>query len=45
MTAEELKAEVKRASENELKNILGYTEDQIVSTDLNGDFRAVMTSI
>ncbi|UZJ51100.1 hypothetical protein CBS101457_000420 [Exobasidium rhododendri] len=36
-TYEEIKAEVKRASETpELKGILGYTEDEIVSTDLNG---------
>ncbi|PWN18335.1 glyceraldehyde 3-phosphate dehydrogenase [Microstroma glucosiphilum] len=33
---DEIKAEVKRASENEYKGILGYTEDAIVSTDLNG---------
>ncbi|KAJ5524063.1 glyceraldehyde-3-phosphate dehydrogenase [Penicillium frequentans] len=36
-TYEEIKAVVKAASENELKGILGYTEDDIVSTDLNGD--------
>jgi len=34
---EEIKAEIKRASENELKGILAYTEDEIVSSDLNGD--------
>ncbi|KAJ5851507.1 Glyceraldehyde/Erythrose phosphate dehydrogenase family [Penicillium soppii] len=34
---EEIKAVVKAASEGELKGILGYTEDEIVSTDLNGD--------
>jgi glyceraldehyde 3-phosphate dehydrogenase len=33
---DEIKAEIKRASENELKGILGYTEDQVVSTDFNG---------
>lgn len=34
---DEIKAEVKRASESpEYKGILGYTEDEIVSTDLNG---------
>jgi len=33
---DEIKAELKRASENELKGILGYTEDQVVSTDFNG---------
>ncbi|CAI7670811.1 unnamed protein product [Penicillium bialowiezense] len=34
---EEIKAVIKAASEGELKGILGYTEDEIVSTDLNGD--------
>jgi len=34
---DEIKAVIKKASENELKGILGYTEDDIVSTDLNGD--------
>lgn len=34
---DEIKAEVKRASENELKGILGYTEDAVVSTDFIGD--------
>ncbi|KAJ5177287.1 Glyceraldehyde-3-phosphate dehydrogenase [Penicillium canariense] len=34
---EEIKAVIKKASENELKGILGYTEDDIVSSDLNGD--------
>lgn len=38
-TYEEIKAEMKRASQNELKNILGYTEDEVVSTDFNGDVR------
>ncbi|CAI7598918.1 hypothetical protein N7455_003671 [Penicillium solitum] len=38
---EEIKAVIKAASENgELKGILGYTEDQVVSTDLNGDERS-----
>ncbi|KAJ5688811.1 Glyceraldehyde-3-phosphate dehydrogenase [Penicillium macrosclerotiorum] len=36
-TYDEIKATIKKASENELKGILGYTEDDIVSTDLNGD--------
>lgn len=35
-TYEEICAEMKRASENELKGVLGYTEDQVVSTDFNG---------
>jgi len=34
---DEIKAVVKKAAEGELKGILGYTEDEIVSTDLNGD--------
>lgn len=36
---EEIKAEMKRASQNELKGILGYTEDEVVSTDFIGDAR------
>ncbi len=38
-TYEEIKAAVKKASENELKGILGYTEDDVVSTDFIGDPR------
>lgn len=38
-TYEEIKAEVKRASENELKGILGYTEEAVVSSDFIGDPR------
>lgn len=34
---EEIKAVVKKASENELKGILGYTEDAVVSTDFIGE--------
>ncbi|TVY57879.1 Glyceraldehyde-3-phosphate dehydrogenase [Lachnellula suecica] len=34
---DEIKAVIKAASEGELKGILGYTEDDVVSTDLNGD--------
>ena len=34
---DEIKAEIKRASENELKGILGYTEDEVVSQDFVGD--------
>ncbi len=30
---EEIKAAVKKASENEMKGVLGYTEDAVVSTD------------
>ena len=32
-----IKAAIKKASENELKGILGYTEDQVVSTDFLGE--------
>lgn len=32
-----IKAAVKKASEGPMKGILGYTEDQVVSTDFNGD--------
>ena len=34
---EDICAEMKRASENELKGILGYTEEAVVSSDFNGD--------
>ncbi|KZF20600.1 glyceraldehyde-3-phosphate dehydrogenase [Xylona heveae TC161] len=34
---DEIKQVIKAASENELKGVLGYTEDDIVSTDLIGD--------
>ena len=36
-TYEEIKAAVKKASENELKGILDYTEDDEVSSDFLGD--------
>ncbi|MFH5834600.1 type I glyceraldehyde-3-phosphate dehydrogenase [Proteiniclasticum sp. C24MP] len=38
-TYEEIKTAVKKASENELKGILGYTEDAVVSTDFIHDPR------
>ena len=38
-TYEEIKAAIKKASENELKGILGYTEDALVSSDFIGDPR------
>jgi glyceraldehyde 3-phosphate dehydrogenase len=49
-TAAEINAEFKRAAENELKDILAYTEDPIVSTDIIGNpysciFDAEFTSI
>lgn len=34
---DEIKAAIKKASEGELKGILGYTEDEVVSTDFIGD--------
>lgn len=36
---EDIKAAVKKASENELAGILGYTEDEVVSTDFIHDAR------
>ncbi|OBQ45988.1 glyceraldehyde-3-phosphate dehydrogenase [Halodesulfovibrio spirochaetisodalis] len=36
-TYEEIKAAIKKASENELKGILAYTEDAVVSTDFVGE--------
>ncbi|MEI6594784.1 MAG: type I glyceraldehyde-3-phosphate dehydrogenase [Bacteroidota bacterium] len=36
---DEIKAAMKKASENELKGILGYTEDEVVSNDFLGDSR------
>jgi glyceraldehyde 3-phosphate dehydrogenase len=36
-TYDEIKAVMKEASENEMKGILAYTEDDVVSTDFVGD--------
>lgn len=36
---EEIKSAMKEASEKDLKGILGYTEDPVVSSDFNGDYR------
>lgn len=36
-TYDEIKAALKKASEGHLKGILGYTEDEVVSTDFVGD--------
>lgn len=36
---DQIKAAMKAASEGEMKGILGYTEDAVVSTDFNGDSR------
>jgi glyceraldehyde 3-phosphate dehydrogenase len=38
-TYDEIKTVMKSASENELKGILGYTEDDVVSSDFVGDLR------
>jgi glyceraldehyde 3-phosphate dehydrogenase len=38
-TYDEIKAAIKKASEGELAGILGYTEDQVVSSDFIGDPR------
>jgi glyceraldehyde 3-phosphate dehydrogenase len=38
-TYDEIKAAMKAASEGEMKGILGYTEDPVVSTDFLGDPR------
>lgn len=35
-----IKAAIKKASENEMKGILGYTEDEVVSTDFLHDARS-----
>ena len=39
-TYDEIKEAMKRASENELKGILGYTEEPLVSSDFMSDNRA-----
>ncbi len=39
-TMEGIKAAMKKASEGEMKGVLGYTEDQIVSSDIIGDPRS-----
>ncbi|MBR5250599.1 MAG: type I glyceraldehyde-3-phosphate dehydrogenase [Clostridia bacterium] len=41
-TYEEIKSAVKKASENELKGIMGYTEEDVVSSDFVGE---VCTSV
>lgn len=37
-TYEQIKQAVKKASENELKGILGYTEEEVVSSDFIGEY-------
>jgi glyceraldehyde 3-phosphate dehydrogenase len=38
-TYDEIKAAMKKAADGELAGILGYTEDQVVSSDFIGDAR------
>ncbi|MBE0067499.1 type I glyceraldehyde-3-phosphate dehydrogenase [Thermoanaerobacterium thermosaccharolyticum] len=40
VTVEEVNAALKEASENELKGILGYTDEPLVSMDFKGDSRS-----
>ncbi len=39
-TYEEICAEIKRVSENEMKGVMGYTDEPLVSSDFIGDNRA-----
>ncbi|KAJ0113176.1 hypothetical protein Patl1_02953 [Pistacia atlantica] len=39
-TYDQIKAAIKEASEGEMKGIIGYTEDDLVSTDFVGDSRS-----
>lgn len=39
-TYEEICAVIKKASENELKGILGYTDEEVVSSDFIHDCRS-----
>lgn len=39
-TYEEIMAALKAASEGEMKGVLGYTEDDVVSSDFTGDFHS-----
>ncbi len=41
-TYEQIKTAMKEASEGELKGILGYTEDEVVSDDFKGDTRTAI---
>jgi glyceraldehyde 3-phosphate dehydrogenase len=40
VTVDEVNAAMKRASEDDLEGILGYTEEELVSTDFQGDARS-----
>ncbi|KAM8968123.1 glyceraldehyde-3-phosphate dehydrogenase-like [Sarcophilus harrisii] len=37
---DDIKRIVRQASEGNMRNIVGYTEDQVVSSDFNGDFNS-----
>ncbi len=39
-TVEEINAAIKKASENEMKGLLGYSDDKLVSIDFQGDSRS-----
>ncbi len=39
-TVEEINAAIKKASENEMKDILGYSDEKLVSIDFQGDSRS-----
>jgi len=39
-TYDEIKRVIKHASENDFKGIMGYVEDEVVSSDFNGDSRS-----
>nr|CAD7259581.1 unnamed protein product [Timema shepardi] len=39
-TYDDIKAKVKEAAEGDMKGILGYTEEEVVSSDFNGDPRS-----
>lgn len=41
-SAQEINSALKKASENELKGILGYTEEPLVSSDIIGDSRSAV---
>ncbi|MFW6103876.1 MAG: type I glyceraldehyde-3-phosphate dehydrogenase, partial [Bacteroidota bacterium] len=40
VTAEDVNAAMKKYAEGDMKGILGYTEDEIVSADIIGDTRS-----
>ncbi|KAF7283369.1 glyceraldehyde-3-phosphate dehydrogenase 1-like [Rhynchophorus ferrugineus] len=39
-TMDDIKAKIKEASVGSMKGIIGYTDEQVVSTDMNGDTRS-----